>query len=78
MKTRKNNKGDRDYVEEIVRNRMGLKVNIVSAERIGVRKDKMFITKIWRPLKVTFKNEEENKNRKNATKNFPFISIQIP
>ena len=38
---------------------MGLKVNIISAERIGARTDEMFKTKRWRPLKVTLKNEEE-------------------
>eukprot|EP00111_Clytia_hemisphaerica_P023306 TCONS_00068584-protein len=38
---------------------MGLKVNIVNAERIGARKDEIFKTKIWRPLKVVQKNEEE-------------------
>ena len=52
-------KGDKDYVDEVVSLRMGLKVNIVSAERIGARRDEMFITKRWRPLKVTLKNEEE-------------------
>ena len=51
-------KGDKDYVDEVVSLRMGLKVNIVSAERIGTRRDEMFITKRWRPLKVTLKNEE--------------------
>ena len=52
---------DKDYVEEFVRNRMGLKVNIVSAERIGTRKDEMFRTKRWRPLKVVLRNEEEKR-----------------
>ena len=27
--------GDKDYVEEVIRNRMGLKIDVVSAERIG-------------------------------------------
>ena len=52
-------KGDKDYVDETVSLRMGLKVNIISAERIGARTDEMFKTKRWRPLKVTLKNEEE-------------------
>eukprot|EP00111_Clytia_hemisphaerica_P013745 TCONS_00040444-protein len=38
---------------------MGLKVNIVSAERIRARKDEMFKTKRWRSLKVVLRNEEE-------------------
>jgi len=54
--------GDKDYVEEVVQNQMGLKVNIVSAERIGARKDEMFKTKRWRPLKVVLKNEEEKRH----------------
>jgi len=53
--------GDKDYVEEIIGNRMGLKVNVVTAERIGARKDEMFETKKWRPLKVTLGNEEDKK-----------------
>ena len=53
--------GDKDYVEEVVRNQMGLKVNIISAERIGARKDEMFLTKRWRPLKVVLRNEEEKR-----------------
>jgi len=52
-------KGDKDYVEEVVSIQMGLKVNIVSAERIGARRDEMFKTKQWRPLKVVLKNEED-------------------
>ena len=51
--------GDKDYVDEVVSNRMGLKVNIISVERIGARTDEMFETKRWRPLKVTLRNEEE-------------------
>ena len=51
--------GDKDYVDEVVSLRMGLKVDIVSVERIGARTDEMFRTKRWRPLKVTLKNEEE-------------------
>ena len=53
--------GDKDYVEEVVKNRMGFDVDIVSTERIGTRKEDMFISKRWRPLKVTLKNEEEKK-----------------
>ncbi|XP_066915454.1 uncharacterized protein PF3D7_1120000-like [Clytia hemisphaerica] len=52
---------DKDYVEEFVSNQMGLKVNIVSAERIGARKNEMFRTKRWRPLKVVLRNEEEKR-----------------
>ena len=53
--------GDKDYVEEVIRNRMGLKIDVVTAERIGTRKDDMFKTKKWRPLKVTLGNEEDKK-----------------
>ncbi len=53
--------GDKNYVEEVVRNQMGFKVNIVSAERIGARGDEMFKTKRWRPLKVVLRNEEEKR-----------------
>jgi len=53
--------GDKDYVEEVVGNRMGLKINVVTAERIGARKDDMFKTKRWRPLKVTLANEVDKK-----------------
>ncbi|XP_066923725.1 uncharacterized protein DDB_G0284459-like [Clytia hemisphaerica] len=52
---------DKDYVEEFVSNQMGLKVHIVSAERIGARKNEMFRTKRWRPLKVVLRNEEEKR-----------------
>ena len=53
-------KGDIDYVEEVIRNRMGLKVKILTAERIGVRNNEtMFKTKRWRPCKVTLVNEEQ-------------------
>ena len=55
---------DKDYVEEVVRNRMGLKINVVTAERIGARKDDMFKTERWRPLKLTLGNEEDTKRIK--------------
>ena len=48
-------------MEEVIRNRMGLKIDVVTAERIGSRKDDMFKTKKWRPLKVTLGNEEDKK-----------------
>ena len=53
--------GDKNYVEEEIRLRMGFKVNVVTAERIGIRKDEIFETNRWRPLKVVLRNEEQKK-----------------
>ena len=53
--------GDKNYVEEEIRLRMGFKVNVVTAERIGIRKDEIFETNRWRPLKVILRNEEQKK-----------------
>ena len=62
-------RGDIDYVEEVIRNQMGLKVKIITAERIGVRNNEtMFKTKKWRPCKVTLANEEQ-KNQIMASVN---------
>ena len=52
-------KGDMDYVEEVIKNRMGLKVKIIAVERIGIRNNEMFQTKRWRPCKITLVNEEQ-------------------
>jgi len=52
---------DKDYVEEVIKRRMGFDIDIITAERIGARKDEMFISKRWRPLKVTLRSEEEKK-----------------
>ena len=54
-------KGDKDYVEEVVKGRMKFNVNIVKVERIGPRKDEIYKTEKWRPLKVTLANEEDKK-----------------
>ena len=46
-------------MEGVINDYMGFEVNIVAAERIGVRKDEMFKTRRWRPLKLTLANEEQ-------------------
>ena len=53
--------GDKDYVEETIKCKMGFDIDIVTTERIGARKDEIIANERWRPIKVTLKSEEEKK-----------------
>jgi len=53
--------GDKDYVEETIKCKMGFDIDVVATERIGARKDEIIANERWRPIKVTLKSEEEKK-----------------